>query len=152
MPSTFSRRHLLQAAGASALAAVAPALMAQGLPKMRFSSAFNEQDPRADAYKAFAAAMKADFEFHRAVATASGNPYYSDCLASLGQTMIAMPRARLMTGDEYYARDHFDQVVQEHRSILDAIADGDEAAAAAAMRSHLANSRRRFKASARPPA
>jgi GntR family transcriptional repressor for pyruvate dehydrogenase complex len=95
-------------------------------------------------------AMKSDFEFHRAVAAASGNPYYSDCLAALGQTMIAMPRTRLMTDAEHYARDHFDQVVQEHRSISDAIADGDEAAAAAAMRSHLANSRRRFKASARP--
>jgi GntR family transcriptional repressor for pyruvate dehydrogenase complex len=55
-----------------------------------------------------------------------------------------------MTDVEHYARDHFDQVVQEHRSIAEAIADGDEAAAAAAMRSHLANSRRRFKASARP--
>ncbi|BCW52654.1 GntR family transcriptional regulator [Arthrobacter sp. StoSoilB19] len=95
-------------------------------------------------------AMKSDFEFHRAVAAASGNPYYSDCLAALGQTMIAMPRTRLMTGVEHYARDHFDQVVLEHRSIRDAIADGDEAAAAAAMRCHLANSRRRFKASARP--
>ena len=95
-------------------------------------------------------AMKADFEFHRAVAAASGNPYYSDCLAALGQTMIAMPRTRLMTGVEHYARDHFDQVVHEHRSIADAIADGDGSAAAAAMRSHLANSRRRFQASARP--
>ncbi|MFC4397206.1 FadR/GntR family transcriptional regulator [Arthrobacter sedimenti] len=99
-----------------------------------------------------ARAMKADFEFHRAVAAASGNPYYSDCLAALGQTMIAMPRTRLMTGAEHYARDHFDQVVLEHRSIRDAIADGDDAAAAAAMRTHLANSRRRFKASARPSA
>ena len=97
-------------------------------------------------------AMKADFEFHRAVAAASGNPYFSDCLAALGQTMIAMPRTRLMTGVEHYARDHFDQVVLEHRSIRDAIADGDDAAAAAAVRTHLANSRRRFKASARPSA
>ena len=63
-------------------------------------------------------AMKSDFEFHRAVAAASGNPFYSDCLAALGQTMIAMPRTRLMTGVEHYARDHFDQVVLEHRSIL----------------------------------
>jgi GntR family transcriptional repressor for pyruvate dehydrogenase complex len=97
-------------------------------------------------------AMKSDFEFHRAIAAASGNPFYSDCLAALGQTMIAMPRTRLMTGVEHYARDHFDQVVHEHRSISAAIADGDETAAAAAMRSHLANSRRRFKASVRPPA
>ena len=94
-------------------------------------------------------AMKSDFEFHRAVALASGNPFYADCLAALGQTLIAMPRTRLMTGVEHYAGDHFDQVVQEHRSIMDAIADGDGAAAAAAMRTHLANSRRRFKASAR---
>jgi GntR family transcriptional repressor for pyruvate dehydrogenase complex len=94
-------------------------------------------------------AMKSDFEFHRAIAAASGNPFYSDCLAALGQTMIAMPRTRLMTGVEHYARDHFDQVVHEHRSISAAIADRDEASAAAAMRSHLANSRRRLKASAR---
>jgi GntR family transcriptional repressor for pyruvate dehydrogenase complex len=94
-------------------------------------------------------AMKSDFEFHRAIAAASGNPFYSDCLVALGQTMIAMPRTRLLTGVEHYARDHFDQVVHEHRSISAAIADGDEASAAAAMRSHLANSRRRFKASAR---
>jgi GntR family transcriptional repressor for pyruvate dehydrogenase complex len=97
-------------------------------------------------------AMKSDYEFHRAIAAASGNPFYSDCLAALGQTMIAMPRTRLMTGVEHYARDNFDQVVHEHRSILAAIADRDEASAAAAMRSHLANSRRRFKTSVRPPA
>jgi GntR family transcriptional repressor for pyruvate dehydrogenase complex len=94
-------------------------------------------------------AMKADFEFHRAIAAASGNPFYTDCIAALGQTMIAMPRTRLLTDVEHYARDHFDQVVHEHRSILAAVADHDEAAAAAAMRTHLANSRRRLKASAR---
>jgi GntR family transcriptional repressor for pyruvate dehydrogenase complex len=91
-------------------------------------------------------AMKSDYEFHRAVASASGNPFYSDCLASLGQTMIAMPRTRLMTGVEHYARDHFDQVVHEHGSIYAAIAERDSATAAAAMRSHLANSRRRLRA------
>lgn len=91
-------------------------------------------------------AMKSDYEFHRAVASASGNPFYSDCLASLGQTMIAMPRTRLMTGVEHYARDHFDQVVHEHTSIYAAIAEGDGASAAAAMRNHLANSRRRLRA------
>jgi GntR family transcriptional regulator, transcriptional repressor for pyruvate dehydrogenase complex len=91
-------------------------------------------------------AMKADFEFHKAVAAASGNPFYTDCLASLGQTMIAMPRTRLMTGVEHYARDHFEQVVHEHGSILAAIADSDGAAASAAMRNHLSSSRRRLRA------
>ena len=91
-------------------------------------------------------AMKSDYEFHKAIAAASGNPFYSDCLASLGQTMIAMPRTRLMTGVEHYARDHFEQVVHEHESIYAAIAEGDEPSSSAAMRSHLANSRRRLRA------
>lgn len=91
-------------------------------------------------------AMKADYEFHRAIAAASGNPFYSDCLASLGQTMIAMPRARLVGGGEHDAPEHFDQVVQEHQSIVAAIAEGDGPSSSAAMRSHLANSRRRLRA------
>jgi GntR family transcriptional repressor for pyruvate dehydrogenase complex len=91
-------------------------------------------------------AMKSDYEFHKAIAAASGNPFYSDCLASLGQTMIAMPRTRLMTGVEHYARDHFEQVVHEHESIYAAIAEGDGPSSSAAMRSHLANSRRRLRA------
>ncbi len=38
--------------------------------------------------------MKADFEFHRAVAAATGNPpFYTDCISALGQTMITMPPA-----------------------------------------------------------
>lgn len=94
-------------------------------------------------------AMKSDYEFHRAIAAASGNPFYSDCLASLGQTMIAMPRTRLMTGVEHYARDHFEQVVHEHESIYAAIADSDESSSSAAMRSHLANSRRRLLSASR---
>jgi GntR family transcriptional repressor for pyruvate dehydrogenase complex len=93
-------------------------------------------------------AMKADYEFHRAIAAASGNPFYSDCLASLGPTMIAMPRGRLVGGGEPDAREHFDQVVQEHESIVAAIAEGDGPSSSAAMRSHLANSRRRLRAAA----
>ncbi|WP_427170948.1 FadR/GntR family transcriptional regulator [Arthrobacter sp. 92] len=96
-------------------------------------------------------AMKSDYDFHKAIAAASGNPFYSDCLASLGQTMIAMPRTRLMTGQEHYARDHFEQVVHEHRSILEGIADHDGPAASAAMRTHLANSRRRLVSATRTP-
>ncbi|MFE4542395.1 FadR/GntR family transcriptional regulator [Arthrobacter sp. NPDC056727] len=94
-------------------------------------------------------AMKADYEFHRAIAAASANPFYTDCLASLGPTMIAMPRTRLMTSEEHYARDHFEQVIHEHWSIYEAIVDGDDAAASAAMRSHLSNSRRRLIRAAR---
>jgi GntR family transcriptional repressor for pyruvate dehydrogenase complex len=94
-------------------------------------------------------AMKSDYNFHQAIAAATGNPYYSQCLASLGRTMIAMPRTRLITGGEDHARDHFEQVTQEHRSIYAAIVEQDGPAAAAAMRNHLVNSRRRLLAAQR---
>ena len=93
--------------------------------------------------------MKADFEFHRAIAAASGNPFYTDCVAALGQTMITMPRPRLVSREEPESPERFAQVVHEHTSVYEAIAEADPAAAAAAMRLHLSNSRRRFKASAR---
>lgn len=94
-------------------------------------------------------AMRYDFAFHRAIAEASGNPFYTDCLTGLGQTMIAMPRTRLMPGGEPYAPEQFERVIQEHAAIHAAISERDSAAASAAMRTHLANSRRRLQAAVR---
>ena len=86
MTSTISRRRVL-GAGASALAvATAGRALAQGLPKMRFSSAFTEQDPRADAYKAFGAAMKSDFEFQ---------PFWGNTLFKQGTELVALQRGNL---------------------------------------------------------
>ncbi len=86
MSSTISRRRVLHA-GASALAvAAAGRALAQAAPKMRFSCAFNEQDPRADAYKAFAAAMKNDFEFQ---------PYWGNTLFKQGTELVALQRGNL---------------------------------------------------------
>ena len=86
MTSTISRRRVL-GAGASALAgATAGRARAQGLPKMRFSSAFTEQDPRADAYKAFGAAMKSDFEFQ---------PFWGNTLFKQGTELVALQRGNL---------------------------------------------------------
>ena len=62
MSSSLSRRATL-AAGASALAlGTLPGAFAQGRTKLRFSSAFTEQDLRAEAYKNFAASIKGDFD------------------------------------------------------------------------------------------
>jgi TRAP-type C4-dicarboxylate transport system substrate-binding protein len=84
--STFSRRTMLRA-GASALAlAASPRLLAQDKPKLRFSCAFTEQDLRAEAYKAFAAAMKNDFEFQ---------PYWSNTLFKQGTELVALQRGNL---------------------------------------------------------
>ena len=86
MSSTISRRSVL-GAGASAFAvATAGRAFAQGLPKMRFSSAFTEQDPRADAYKAFGAAMKSDFEFQ---------PFWGNTLFKQGTELVALQRGNL---------------------------------------------------------
>ena len=83
---SISRRNLLRA-GASALAlAASPRLLAQDKPKLRFSCAFTEQDLRADAYKAFAAAMKNDFDFQ---------PYWANTLFKQGTELVALQRGNL---------------------------------------------------------
>ncbi len=82
----INRRAML-AGGISlaTLAAVGPA-SAQGKTKLRFSCAFSEQDPRADAYKAFAAAIKDNFDFE---------PYYSNTLFKQGTDLVALQRGNL---------------------------------------------------------
>ena len=86
MSSTIARRTLLRA-GASTLAlAAAPLGWAQGAMKMRFSSAFTEQDLRAEGYKAFAAAMKNDFEFQ---------PFWGNAMFKQGTELVALQRGNL---------------------------------------------------------
>ncbi|MBM6620805.1 FadR family transcriptional regulator [Micrococcaceae bacterium RIT802] len=87
-------------------------------------------------------AMAHDFEFHGAVARASGNTYFSDVLTGLGPAMISMPRHRLDAGSSGGHR--LDDVAMEHQAVLAAIENSDPQAASAAMRTHLVNSRRRL--------
>jgi len=81
-----NRRSVL-AAGASALAlsATFPAF-GQAKQKLRFSSAFTETDLRAEAYKAFAAAIKDDFDFE---------PYWGNTLFKQGAELVALQRDNL---------------------------------------------------------
>ncbi|RYF67785.1 MAG: C4-dicarboxylate ABC transporter [Comamonadaceae bacterium] len=86
MSSTFSRRATL-AAGASALALGALPSFAQPRTKLRFSSAFTEQDLRTEAYKNFAATIKDggyDFE-----------PYWGNTLFKQGTELVALQRGNL---------------------------------------------------------
>ena len=89
-------------------------------------------------------AVEADFAFHRAVATATGNRFYVDLLDALGPMMIMLPRARL--GGDYSLTDatHVDRVDREHDNIAAAVLAGDADTARAAMRVHLGNTRRRL--------
>jgi TRAP-type C4-dicarboxylate transport system substrate-binding protein len=81
-----SRRTAL-AAGASALALGAcPDAFAQGRTKLRFSSAFTEQDLRAEAYKNLAAAIKDRYDFE---------PYWGNTLFKQGTELVALQRGNL---------------------------------------------------------
>ncbi|MEP7207886.1 MAG: C4-dicarboxylate ABC transporter, partial [Casimicrobiaceae bacterium] len=84
--STISRRTVLRVAGSALALAAAPRLMAQEKPKMRFSSAFTEQDLRAEGYKAFAEAMKNDIDFQ---------PYWANTLFKQGTELVALQRGNL---------------------------------------------------------
>lgn len=84
----------------------------------------------------------ADFEFHLAIARATGNRYFTDIMGHLGTVVI--PRSRLQVNtperEQYLERVNF-----EHESIYDAIERRDPEAARAAMRMHLTNSRERLR-------
>ena len=80
-------RRSLMAAGASALAfGTAQTTFAQTKSKMRFSCAFPETDLRAEGYKAFAAAMKDEFDLE---------PYWSNTLFKQGAELVALQRDNL---------------------------------------------------------
>ncbi|WP_322998328.1 TRAP transporter substrate-binding protein DctP [Castellaniella sp.] len=86
MTSRISRRTLLQA-GASALVLTGTQpLWAKDTLKMRLSTAFTEQDLRANAYKAFAKAMAGDFQLE---------PYWGNTLFKQGTELVALQRGNL---------------------------------------------------------
>jgi TRAP-type C4-dicarboxylate transport system substrate-binding protein len=86
MDSGFDRRSFLVASGSLLAAGVLRAANAQGKTKLRFSCAFTEQDPRADAYKAFAASIKDSFDFE---------PYWANTLFKQGTELVALQRGNL---------------------------------------------------------
>jgi DNA-binding FadR family transcriptional regulator len=88
--------------------------------------------------------IAADLEFHRVLAAATKNPYFSRFLDFLGE--FAVPRRRLSRAatDDRRMRDYLTLIEREHRAIRDAVAVGDSTLAAAMMRAHLASSRARY--------
>jgi TRAP-type C4-dicarboxylate transport system substrate-binding protein len=84
MGSVFTRRAVV--AGGASMLALARSAHAQGKPKLKFSCAFPETDLRAKAYKAFAAAMKDNFELE---------PYWNNTLFKQGTELVALQRDNL---------------------------------------------------------
>jgi DNA-binding FadR family transcriptional regulator len=85
---------------------------------------------------------QADFEFHRAVAGASGNALFAELLDMLNEIIQqAMTVALGLT--RVGSKDRARRVVEEHEAIAEAIARGDAEAAGLAMRYHLHRARQR---------
>jgi TRAP-type transport system periplasmic protein len=87
MGSAIDRRAVLAAGAAGLALGAAPAALAQGQrKKLRFSTVVTEQDIRAEAFKAFGAAVKDAFEFE---------PYFNGTLFKQGTELVALQRGNL---------------------------------------------------------
>ena len=85
---------------------------------------------------------RADFEFHRAVAEASGNALFADLLEMLSETIQGTMTVALGI-TRAGSKERAQRVIDEHEGIAEAIARGDAEAAGLAMRYHLHRSRQR---------
>jgi len=97
-----------------------------------------------DAIAAGEDALQPDLDFHRAIATATGNAHFVNLFGYLGELVI--PRSRLQTFrlGGTTRLDYLQRVNREHEQIATAVVRGDIEAARAAMRLHLADSRERL--------
>jgi TRAP-type C4-dicarboxylate transport system substrate-binding protein len=86
MTAQMTRRALVSASAALALGSAWPANAQARRKKLRFSSAFTERDLRAEAYKAFGAAIKDDFEFE---------PFWGNTMFKQGTELVALQRGNL---------------------------------------------------------
>jgi TRAP-type transport system periplasmic protein len=86
MHAKITRRALLAAGGSMLALGALPRAHAQAKTKLRFSCAFTEQDLRAEAYKAFAAAIKDSYDFE---------PYWANTLFKQGTELVALQRGNL---------------------------------------------------------
>jgi DNA-binding FadR family transcriptional regulator len=89
-------------------------------------------------------AINQDFALHCSIADATGNPQFRALLEHLGRFII--PRQTIPGGPGLPTRVYTDTFQKEHRDIVHAIRSGAVSQARAAMRRHLLNSRKRYRA------
>ena len=78
--------------------------------------------------------MRADLDFHHAIAKATGNPFYADFMAFLGGAL----RATILTARSESKNPNIKAItLQEHLKIVQAIEARDPDAAGLAMLLHL---------------
>lgn len=84
-----------------------------------------------------------DLAFHRAIGEATGNPQFSRLLGFLEQYL--REGMRITRGNEARRKDFMEQVRNEHRAIVEAIAARDPAAARKRATQHLQHGERRLQ-------
>lgn len=89
---------------------------------------------------------RTDFDFHRAIAAATNNPFYVEVLDALGSRTIPCDVTSPWGTESVLTREYQVGLQREHLVILNAIAAGDADAARAGMRAHLTASQDRYRA------
>jgi DNA-binding FadR family transcriptional regulator len=90
-------------------------------------------------------AVDEDLEFHRAIASATGNAEFARFLQFIGRHLIPRRSVSGLTETMGGPRAYLALIQEEHRRIADAIRDGDPKAAREAMRRHLTRSIERYR-------
>jgi GntR family transcriptional repressor for pyruvate dehydrogenase complex len=88
---------------------------------------------------------KADFAFHREIASATNNPFYVEILDALGDRTIPCDRNSPWYSVEVLSVEYLTGLQREHLLILNAISAGDAEAARDAMRAHLLAAQHRYR-------
>ncbi|HAT87490.1 FadR/GntR family transcriptional regulator [Cohaesibacter gelatinilyticus] len=88
--------------------------------------------------------VKADFEFHKAIADATNNKRFPEFLEMMGNQII--PRQQLVSSNKEVATSRYlQQIVAEHDKIALSISSQDEQGARDAMRLHLEGGSNRYR-------
>ena len=88
---------------------------------------------------------KADFAFHREIASATNNPFYVEIIDALGDRTIPCDRNSPWYSVEVLSNEYLTGLQREHLLILKAISASDPDAARAAMRAHLVAAQNRYR-------
>lgn len=125
-------------------------VLAAGLAAARGTSAARRRVSRAlgridRAIRRGESAIEEDFQFHRAIAEATGNPQFVGFLEFLGHYIIPRQSVRVAMDGPRAERDYLETIQSEHRAICDAILAGDVEKARQAMRMHLEHSQERYR-------
>ncbi len=91
------------------------------------------------------AAIESDFAFHRAISSATGNPYFERFMHFLGPVIIPPRLIRPLSETPDQRRLYLEQIQAEHRRIYQAIERRNAETARFTLREHLEGSRERYR-------